>query len=223
MSVVRKYLRTTEDGVSNVIAVVIILAVTVSVAIIIVFWEIIVAFWMTGSTGLSMKCERLEITDAYADWCSNYSVWVITLHVVNAGSSDATIDDVLINGKPLNSLVGLSTHNLGYVYGRVTVTANDVVNNSEVAGVEVYSFDEGRWNITIDKAYPIDESGFKVLDLKDGVPLKSGYVTTIVILMSGPGASSYGATEVPFRHGSSIEVKIHTAIGKEYPVVVELP
>ena len=219
----RRYLRITRGGVSNVISVVIILAVAVSVAIIVVFWEIIIAFWMTGSTGLSMKCERLEITDAYSDWCSNYSVWVVVLHVVNMGSSDATIDGVFINGKPFNSLVGLSMHNLGYVYGRVTVTADDVVNNSEVAGVEVYSFDDGKWNITIDKAYPIDDDGFKELDLKDGVPLKAGYTATLIILMNGPGASSYGATEVPFKHGSSIEVKIHTAIGKEYPIVVELP
>ncbi len=210
-------------GISNIIGTVVILAVAISIAVIVVFWEIVIAFWMTGSTGLSMKCERLVINDAYADWSSEYSTWVVVLHLVNDGSSDITISDLLINGRSLSSWVGLGNHSVGYVFGRVVVTSGDLLNNTGVGGVGFYAYGSNSWNVTLDDAYPIVPNGFKVLNLDYGLVLKVGRNLTLVILMPGPGASRFGAVEVPFKHGSSIEVEVLTAIGREYPVGVGLP
>ena len=65
--------------------------------------------------------------------------------------------------------------------------------------------------------------------------LKAGEDMTIVIIMFGPGyhtggfndingegnISSVGA--VNYKHGASLEIKIHTAAGKEYPKTIVLP
>ena len=49
---------------------------------------------------------------------------------------------------------------------------------------------------------------------------------TIAILIPGPGIDTVlkGYTAgVDFKHGSSIEIKVHTAGGREYPKEVPLP
>jgi flagellin-like protein len=80
-----------RKGISPVIATVIIVAVTIAVAI-------AVAFWMGGLTTIFTRFEKLEITSAYAD-----PGFVITLNFKNTGSADATISDVMVNGKPFYS------------------------------------------------------------------------------------------------------------------------
>ncbi len=51
-----------------------------------------------------------------------------------------------------------------------------------------------------------------------GVPLPAGTSAAIEIVLPGPGASP-----ALFEHGQSLEIKIHTASGQEYPKLTTLP
>jgi hypothetical protein len=83
--------------------------------------------------------------------------WSITVTVKNTGSADATIDNVLLNGKPFNAV-----------------------------------------NASLYTSLPIS--------------LTVGNSTTIVI-----------AVPSSFASGVSVEVRLHTAGGQEYPKTVTLP
>ena len=89
-------------AISPVIATVIIVSVAIAIAV-------AVAFWMTGITGLFTRYEKLEVISAYAVYDDtniapgNDNIdggWNITVIVKNTGSSDATVDNIFINGKP---------------------------------------------------------------------------------------------------------------------------
>jgi flagellin-like protein len=80
-----------KRGISPVIATIIIVAVAIAIAI-------AVAFWVVGIAGLFTRYEKLEISYVYADKLTDG--WAITLMVKNTGSATATIDQVLLNGKP---------------------------------------------------------------------------------------------------------------------------
>ena len=138
-------------GISPVIATVIIIAVAITIAV-------AVALWITGLTGTFTRYERLEIVYAYAEW--NKPNWTITLTVKNTGPSDATIDEIFINGRPL------STYN----------------NVSLVTPSLPYS-------------------------------LASGTRVSIEIRLGNQ----------EFMHGATVEIKIHSAAGNEYPKQVTLP
>ena len=83
-----------RKALSPVIATVILVSVTIVVAV-------AVAYWMGGIAGLYTRFEKMEITSCYAvkDANGNYNV---TVQLRNSGSADATIDYVLINGKPVS-------------------------------------------------------------------------------------------------------------------------
>ena len=55
---------------------------------------------MTGITGLFTRYEKLEVISAYATWEDAHNRWKITVKVKNTGTSDATIDEIFINGVP---------------------------------------------------------------------------------------------------------------------------
>ena len=103
-------------AISPVIATVIIVSVAIAIAV-------AVAFWMTGITGLFTRYEKLEVINAYATYDDNIitnnvtgsvfanasltngfrSGWNITVVIKNTGSTDATIDEIFINGKPFSA------------------------------------------------------------------------------------------------------------------------
>jgi len=90
-----------RKGVSPVIATVILVAVTIVVAV-------AVAYWMGSITGLYTRSENLQIVGYFMTKSENVTVkgvnstgWEITLTVKNAGSMDATITDIFINGQPI--------------------------------------------------------------------------------------------------------------------------
>ena len=64
--------RINKKGISPVIATVIIVSVAIAIAV-------AVAFWMTGITGLFTRYEKVEVTNAYADWDSSGRFWVIVM------------------------------------------------------------------------------------------------------------------------------------------------
>ena len=154
-------------AISPVIATVIIVAVAIAIAV-------AVAFWMTGITGTFTRYEKLEITYAYAEQTASDS-WTITIRVKNTGPSQATIDDIFINGKPVSA------------WGSSTVQTISVTNTA--------------WS-TSTTTVPL--SGMSI-------SLKSGEEATIVLYVTG------------FKSGQTIEIKLHTAAGNEYPKQVTLP
>jgi flagellin-like protein len=149
-----------KRGISPVVATVILVAVTIVVAV-------AVAYWMGGIAGLYTRYEKLEISSIYAEALTGGG-WTITVHVKNTGSADATIDNVLINGKPYTSL---STE--------VAVDPDVATSGSELS-------------------------------------LKVGAEDDIVITIT-PGSDS------TFKSGVSVEVRLHSAGGQEYPKTVTLP
>ncbi len=93
-----------KRAVSPVIATVILVAVTIVVAI-------AVAYWMGGIAGLYTRFEKLQIQSAFATPVANFTSgtffnstgWNVTIDVKNAGTADATIEYVVVNGKPSTS------------------------------------------------------------------------------------------------------------------------
>jgi len=154
-----------KKAISPVIATVIIVAVTIAIAI-------AVALWMSGLVGSFTATENIQIISAYAEKSGND--WKITLQVKNVGTTDATIDQVFINGKPA------STCNV------ISVTT-DVQN----------------------EALP-------------SISLPTGSVKTITITMPADNEIVCLAN-TKFTSGQMVEVKLHTASGKEYPKQVTLP
>ncbi len=140
-------------AISPVIATVIIVAVAITIAI-------ATALWMTGLTGTFTRYERLEITYAYADWDDVNEQWIITLKIKNTGPSDATVDEVFINGKPYTEYTGVS--------------------------------------LSENPSFTIPSGVDKEIEVT--IPLTAG-----------------------FSHGNTVEIKIHTSAGNEYPKQVTLP
>ena len=209
-------MRNLRKGISPVIATVIIVAVAIAIAV-------AVAFWITGIVGLYTRYEKLEIINAYADWNDSNSTWIVVLQIRNAGSSDATIDEIFVNGRPHDAWSSIYDNNvnksIAYIYAKVAPTARDLVTNASRNGAYIYVMekDSTKYNLTISEKI----GKFNPFDFRNGVPLKAGNDMTMVILIPGPG-NKYGAP-ADFKHGSSIEVKIHTAAGKEYPKEIVLP
>jgi len=136
-------------AISPVIATVIIVAVAIAISI-------AVALWLTGIVGGFTSVENLQITYAYANKTS--TGWSIQLRVENKGTGTATIDQVFVNGIPIDNQT-----------------------------------------IKIFQGLPFS------ID-----PGKSGEIT--INLPSGT-----------FSSGQQVEIKLHTASGKEYPKMVTLP
>jgi len=149
-----------KRGISPVIATVILVAVTIVVAV-------AVAYWMGGLTSVYTRFEKLEITSIYAEYgnIDNNTGWKITITIKNTGTADATIDDILLNGKPYNK------------------------------------YDNGSINVS---SIPIT--------------VKVGQNETITISIPEEAAENW-----PFQHGVSVEVRLHSAAGQEYPKTVTLP
>ena len=88
-----------EKAISPVIATVIIVAVAIVMSI-------AVAYWVLGLTGTFTRYEKLEIVAMYATSTTNR--WDVTAKVRNTGSATATINMILINGRPIDAFQGVN-------------------------------------------------------------------------------------------------------------------
>ena len=152
-------------GISPVIATVIIVAVTIAVAI-------AVAFWMTGIVGLFTAAEKLEIVSLYPLQQQNGG-WTVSITVRNTGTTPTSIDQVFINGIPIDQCrnVQLQFDN----------QAMDLQQNP----------------IRLD---PGQEQNFQINIARDAQCGQSRFIP-----------------------GGSIEIKLHSTGGKEYPKLTVLP
>jgi flagellin-like protein len=168
-----------RKGISPVIATVIIVAVTITVAI-------AISFWMGGIAGLYTRFEKLEITYATVAWNDTGNYWTVTLKVKNTGSADTKIDDILLNGVTIRD-VASSTANANW--GSGTSSAPSVAPKSG------------------SQCDPVS------------ISLNSGSeVYIVVVIPEGAKMGSGTATS-----GLSLELKLHTSGGKEYPKILTLP
>ncbi|MEM2996984.1 MAG: archaellin/type IV pilin N-terminal domain-containing protein, partial [Candidatus Bathyarchaeia archaeon] len=112
-------------GVSPVIATIIIVAVAIVMSL-------AVAYWMLGLGGAFTRYEKLEFQSAYVDIGTNNTdtaVFNVTIRLKNTGSADATLDMILLNGKPYDSYTGLnevSIHNASDTSLKKISDLNDV-------------------------------------------------------------------------------------------------
>jgi len=156
-----------KRAISPVIATVIIVAVTIAIAI-------AVALWMSGLVGSFTATENIQIISAYAVK-GNETTWTINMTVKNVGTTDATIDNIFINGKPYDSYT----------------------------------------NPQIKLVNPTDTT--KTISLPLSLP--AGGTIPIAINITNQQNAQSGN----FTSGQMVEIKLHTASGKEYPKQVTLP
>jgi len=95
-----------NKGISPVVATVIIVAIAIALAI-------AVALWASGLVGIFTRFEEVKVISAYAEVGTNPGDFNVTMTLKNTGSADATIDNVIINGKPYGSWPGRITVKIG--------------------------------------------------------------------------------------------------------------
>jgi flagellin-like protein len=96
--------RKNKKGISPVVATVIIVAIAIALAI-------AVALWASGLVGIFTRFEEVKVVSAYAELEGNG--FNVTLALKNTGSADATIDNVIINGKPFESWTSIKEIKIG--------------------------------------------------------------------------------------------------------------
>jgi len=191
-----------EKAISPVIATIIIVAVAIVMSI-------AVAYWALGLTGVFTRYEKLEIVAMYATTTNlrysnktgnteikwEISGWNVTAKLRNTGSATATVNIILINGKPID------------IFNGTAITVYKVTGGEEEE-------EEGLCYVwVLINGEPLGQA------LKGtGAVLNPGDERTFVI--SIPRALLAG---INFAPGMSIEITFHTATGSDYPKVVVLP
>jgi flagellin-like protein len=112
----RRLVRRKDRAVSPVIATIILVAVAIVMAI-------AVAYWALGLGGTFTRYEKIEIMSMYAKGTNlSYSTskgasywnvtsgWNVTAKLRNTGSATATINLILISGRPIDILNGTATN-----------------------------------------------------------------------------------------------------------------
>jgi len=182
-------------AVSPVIATVILVAVTITVAV-------AVSYWMSSIAGQYTGFEKVEIQSGYASKLADLqltaaidvpedlgppvvpahtipatygSVWKVTIKLKNTGSAPSTITDCFINEKPIEE----------YLDNAIT------------------------WQY-------LDVDGTTIKDMTEaGVALESGTSVTLYI-------NIIGKADVTFTSGTTVNVKLHSAGGMDYIRLVQL-
>jgi len=105
-----------KQGVVPVIAVVILIAVAVAIGI-------AVAFWASGLIGTLGKVEKLDIREEHAETVTGG--WNIVIAGENTGTTEVTIVDVTIDGKPLSDY---SSSSATFMVGTESYTYNNGIS-----------------------------------------------------------------------------------------------
>jgi len=88
-----------RKAISPVIATVILVAVAITIAV-------AVAYWMGGISSQYTKFEKVEIQSGWSTRVTGTSPaigWNVTLQLKNSGSAPATLSQVFLNSRPLNT------------------------------------------------------------------------------------------------------------------------
>ena len=195
--------RCTRDALSDLRSMEPIIATVIIVAIVLIV-GMAVAYWMGGIAGLYTRFEQLEIKAIYAakESTTNTEYFVIYMAVENKGTAAATIeiDNILINDVPLKEVTkeGAKTQ---YWYSEEMPSDISPSDNPQTGNPQ-----PNTW---------LDATSVPV-----SITIDPG--ETYYILIAIPvDASIAGAGTVT--SGVTIEVKLHTAGGREYMKPITLP
>jgi len=107
----KRFMKRKDRAVSPVIATIILVAVAIVMSI-------AVAYWALGLGGTFARYEKLEIAAMYAT--ATTSGWNITAKLKSTGSTAATVNLILLNGKPISVINATAGYVEVYVGGNVT-------------------------------------------------------------------------------------------------------
>jgi len=148
---------------------------------------------MTGIVGLFTAAEKLEIVSINAVWDNQNNQWTVTLTVRNTGTTQTSIDTIYVNG--------YEAFVQGQAQGQAAAQLGCVqnfqaqVDNNQLQGLPV--------------------------------TLQPGQQANIQFAITGPNQQCiYNPTNTAVftpASGGSIEVKLHSSGGKEYPKLITLP
>jgi flagellin-like protein len=134
----RRLVRGKDRAVSPVIATIIIVAVAIVMSI-------AVAYWVLGLAGTFTRYEKIE--SAYADYDTSKNCWSITATLRNTGSASATINLILLNGKPLDSYSGAKVYNV------TSPPAGNVTDTLKTSGISLAPGDSIKLRIDVPEKY----------------------------------------------------------------------
>ncbi len=199
-------------AISPVIATVIIVSVAIAISI-------AVALWLTGITSGFTQTENLQIVSSYAE-AGKYNT---TNTTVTIGTKQYVIGNINFNittpGITLyeynwssSKVVAINITN-----GKLGLSYKDVLNVSKPGWlIKITVKNTGTVAATIDNIFinNIPVGGEK------GIVIYNGTSTTI-----NPGGSKtlYIFVYSPFSAGQMVNIKIHTASGRDYPTTITLP
>jgi len=231
-----KNLLKNRKGLSPVIATVILVSVTIVVAI-------AVSYWMGAIAGLYTRFEKVEITSCYAT--KEPGKYTVTVQLKNSGSQDSSINYVLVNGKPSDQYNVITSEAVGTAAGPGTKMSLDfapVVADSEkiYAGTATpltrgtdYTIDNALGEITwvtgqtgkiITADYtpenPVITVSWTTLDPSDNgiLPTKS-----MTVRLGKSGTITIVIDSRLYESGTTLDLKFHSAAGKDYPQMLSLP
>jgi len=186
---------TKRRAVSPVIATVILVAVTITVAV-------AVSYWMQGIAGQYTAFEKIEIQSGYAQKSSiagatptpgDYKGWKVTLQLQNTGTGEATLSDCFVNDVPLSEYAG----EIYWKYATgVEATPEEVMPPTGLTMVS-----GGKQTLYV---YILQENTINI-----------GDETTPIY--------AYADTAVTFTSGTTVNVKVHSAAGMDYIRLIRLP
>ncbi|GAH74263.1 unnamed protein product [marine sediment metagenome] len=174
---------TKRRAVSPVIATVILVAVTITVAV-------AVSYWMSNITGQYTAFEKIEIQSGYstkiykpADGTAGEELsWLVTIKLKNTGSAPSTITSCFVNEKPIEEyLYATSTRSITWAYDDGTDTPATMPED----GITIESGTSATLLITIVKFAP----GLGTDDMSTGITFTSG--TTINVKLHSAGGMDY--------------------------------
>ena len=146
-----------EKAISPVIATIIIVAVAIVMSI-------AVAYWVLGLAGTFTRYEKLEITAMYATTTNlqyqdrtaggweTISGWNVTAKLRNTGSATATVNMILINGKPIDIFNDTVTVGDKKIYVWVLVDGKPLDQALKGTGAILNPGDERTFVISIPRA-----------------------------------------------------------------------
>jgi flagellin-like protein len=112
-------------GVSPIIATVILLAVSITVAV-------AIASYMSGITQSNANFEKVEIMSAYSEYDSGF--WTVNVHIKNAGPTDATLSYIMINGNTIDA------YDTGPTSGNWTTNMieDEIIESGQTIKIQIY-------------------------------------------------------------------------------------
>ncbi len=139
-----------RQGISPVVATVILVAIAIVIAL-------AVAFWAGGLVGAFTRFEKIELSSVYAVPGTTAGTYDVTIVARNTGSSAATIDAVHINGVLAFEISGTTCTSAGTSPPGITSLGSCTIDDSalepgETATIQITGLEPTSSGITIEVA-----------------------------------------------------------------------